>query len=205
VTPAAQHHEQQATRRRRVVISAAKGDGISVADRGPNEAMAATPRAKRSEGDLRRRLIIAAVVVTVLGLLHHLDHVVRGEIVVDEGLPHGWNHSGWPFRDELTVFTASLSVYAILVGGIALTLLRRAWAGYWLAASIVLLAIVVFVHFLGPEAETPRVIWRTYDGGAGPVLALLDLVALLGALIGLAVQAVAVRRRSGRWRDGRSV
>ena len=167
--------------------------------------MAAVTRAEPSNAELRRRLILAALVVTVLALLHHLDHVVPGEIVMDEGLPDGWNHSGWPFRDEVAPFTASSGVYVILVAGNAVTLLRRAWAGYWLAASIVLLAIVVFVHFLGPEAETPRVIWRIYDGGIGAVLALLDLVALIAAFIGLAVQAVVVRRGSGRWRDERSV
>ena len=158
----------------------------------------------QSDGRLRRHLILAALVVTVFGLLHHLDHVIRGQIVVDEGLPHRWNHSGWPFQDDVTVFTASLGVYVVLLGGIALTLLRRAWAGYWLGAAIVLTAIVFFVHLLGPDAETPRVVWRTYDGGIGPILALLDLAALIVALIALAVQAVVVRRRSGRWRDERT-
>ncbi len=153
------------------------------------------------DAKLRRRLIVAALVVTALALLHHLDHVIRGEIVVEEGKPHEWNHSGWPFEDAVTVFTASLGVYVILLGGILLTFRRRAWAGYWLGSTIVLLAIVVFVHFLGPDAETPRVVWRTYGGGVGAVLALTDLVALLAALIVLGTQAFLVHRDSGRWRD----
>ena len=161
----------------------------------------------RGTGDpkLRRRLLVAALVVMGLALLHHLDHVVRGSIVVHEGRPDAWNHSGWPFQDRVTPFTASLAVYVILVGGILLTLRRRAWSGYWLTSAIVLLAIVVFVHFLGRDAETPRVVWRTYDGGLGAVLALIDLVALLVALIVLAVQAIVVRRESGRWRDVRGI
>jgi hypothetical protein len=151
---------------------------------------------------LRRRLILAALVVTALGLLHHLDRVIRGYIVVDKGLPAEWNHSGWPFLGEVGVFTVSLVVvYGILLGGIALTLRRSAWAGFWVGAAIVLLAIVVFVHFLGPEAETPSIIWRSHGGGLGGVLALTDLFALLAALIVLCLQAVDVRRRSGRWRD----
>ena len=97
------------------------------------------------EGGLRRRLILGALFVTFLGLLHHLDHVIRGQIVVDEGLPHRWNHSGWPFQDDVTVFTASLGVYVVLLGGIARTLLQRAWAGYWLGAAIALTAIVALI------------------------------------------------------------
>lgn len=164
---------------------------------------AETDRQTRHD-ELRRRLVSAALVVTVLGLLHHLDHVVRGEIVVDKRLPQQWNHSGWPFQDQLDVFTASLGVYVILLGGIALTLVKRAWALYWLGAATVLLAIVTSVHFLGRQAETPDVIWRTYEGGLAPIIALVDLFALLAALIALAVQAVIVRRRSGRWRDERA-
>jgi hypothetical protein len=77
----------------------------------------ARPQPRNAE--LRRRLILAALAVTVLGLLHHLDHVVRGYIVVDKGLPGEWNHSGWPFWDGVTVFTGSLVVvYAILLGAL---------------------------------------------------------------------------------------
>jgi hypothetical protein len=149
---------------------------------------------------LRRRLVLTASLATVLGALHHIDHVVRGNIVSSQGLPAEWNHSGWPFYDGLNPFSASLGVYVILLGGIALTLRRRAWAGYWLAAALVLLAIVVFVNFLGPQAETPQVIWSTYDGGIGGTLALTDLFALLAVIAGLTLLAVDTRRKSGRWR-----
>ena len=156
------------------------------------------------ERRLRRRLVAVALSVTALALLHHLDHVVRGEIVVDEGRPRAWNHSGWPFQDAFTPFTASLGVYLVLVGGIVLTLLRKAWAGYWLASAILLLAIVLFVHFLGRDAETPSVLWRTYDGGLAAVLAVADLAALFVALTALSVVAIRARRESGRWRATRN-
>ena len=37
-----------------------------------------------------------------LGILHHLDHVLR------------FDHSGWPFRDIVTPFSCSLLVYPLL-------------------------------------------------------------------------------------------
>lgn len=49
---------------------------------------------------LRRRLLYGTVILTTLGLLHHADHVIRGNLVVENGLNPDWNHSGWPFQDE---------------------------------------------------------------------------------------------------------
>ena len=48
------------------------------------------------------RLTIATA---ALVLVHHIDHVLR----VD-------NH-GWPFRSEVTLFTYSFLVYAIIAAG----------------------------------------------------------------------------------------
>ena len=50
---------------------------------------------------LSERLIVLAA---GLGLLHHTDHVLR------------FDHSGWPFRPEVSPFTYSLLVYPLLVG-----------------------------------------------------------------------------------------
>lgn len=44
-----------------------------------------------------------ALWTTALGLLHHLDHVLRV------------NHSGWPFLAEVTPFTYSLAVYPVII------------------------------------------------------------------------------------------
>jgi hypothetical protein len=160
--------------------------------------------ARSGEDRIRRLLLGAAVLVTVLALTHHADHVIRGELVSDHGLDVRWNHSGWPFRPSVTPFTFSLAVYAILLPGIVLTLRRRVWAGYWIVASIVLAAVIVVVHFLpGPRTETPRVIYESYERSSGRALAgalavadVLVIVVALGALFLLAVRA---RRISGRW------
>ena len=43
-----------------------------------------------------------ALVTTCFGVLHHLDHVLR------------FDHSGWPFKSEVTPFTYSLLVYVVI-------------------------------------------------------------------------------------------
>jgi hypothetical protein len=160
-----------------------------------------TRRAGPGERALRRRLVAVAVVTAVFGSLHFVDHVIRGRLVTERGLNPDWNHSGWPFEPRFSPFTVSLVlVYLLLVGGIVLTLRNRAWAGYWLGVAIVLGLVVVQVHFLsGSRSELPSVIYRTYDQAAGGVAALADLAATIGALLVMAVNAVWVRRISGRW------
>jgi hypothetical protein len=149
-------------------------------------------------------LIVLAGLVTVLALIHHADHVIRGELVLSYGLDRNWNHSGWPFQSPITPFTASLLAYLILVPGIVFTARGRLWAGYWLAASLVLGAVIVLVHFApGPKTETPAVIFASYGESSGSalagVLALVDVFAIVASLVALLLVAVRARWVSGRW------
>jgi hypothetical protein len=129
----------------------------------------------------RRALLVLGIGVTVFGVLHHIDHVVRG------------NHSGWPFREEVTPFTFSLLVYALLLPGIYMNFRGRVAAGWWLFAATVALALVAFVHFLsGEEREAPiRDIFAVYDS---PVWGLLALVVLYGLVLSLAALFVTALR-----------
>ena len=164
---------------------------------------------------LRCRLLLLAVGVLVFGLIHHLDHSIRG------------NHVGWPLVSEVTPFTFSLLlVYPFLLLGIWLTLRGRVWAGYWLAFALVVLALVTFVHFVPLEGyESPSDIWtpyadplryaettapagwakffrEDYDPYASPLwgaLALADLAFLVATLLALVVTALRAHRASGRW------
>jgi hypothetical protein len=83
----------------------------------------------------RRLLLIFASSATVFSVLHHVDHVVRG------------NHSGWPFQAEVTPFTFSLLIYALILPGIYLTARGRDVAGYHLFVAVTGLALIGFVHF----------------------------------------------------------
>jgi hypothetical protein len=160
--------------------------------------------AEAREADLRRRLVRAAAALAVLAALHFADHAVRGELVRHRGLDPTWDHSGWPFKPAFTPFNVSfIAVYGLLLGGIVFTRRHRLWAGYWLATSIVLAAIVVWVHFLaglaGGVTESPSVIQRSYDNPALGIPALIVVFAIIGGLLLMAVQAVWVGRVSGRW------
>lgn len=172
--------------------------------------MTIAPKAQRPEeaGDvaLRRRLLLLASVVTALVLLHFVDHVIRGQLVVSGGLNPEWNHSGWPFTTQTGkpyLFPVYFVViFTLLVGGIFFTARRKLWAGYWLATSTVLAALLVFVHFIGlssTTAETPSVIAKSHHNNYGSTLALIDLFGLIAVLAALAYQAVRTRQRSGRW------
>jgi hypothetical protein len=154
-----------------------------------------------SETALRRRLVGVAAFTAALATLHFADHVIRGQLVLDRGLDPAWNHSGWPFQDRFSPFTASLIVvYGLLLGGIVLTLRQRVWAGYWLITAILLGGIVTQVHFgPGPNTESPGVIIDSYGNRAVGITAVIITFAIAATLIMMAGQAVWVRRVSGRW------
>ena len=161
----------------------------------------AAPGAKTNRD--RRSLLGIGTVTTVLAVGHLADHVLRGRQVQQAHLDPTWNHSGWPFTSSVSPFTFSLViVMSILLGGLLLTVRGRAWAGYWLGASIVLGIIVTVVHFV-PTAnqESPAVIYGSWPGR--PVVGALAVgitFAIVGALLLMGVTAVRVRGRSGSWR-----
>ena len=149
---------------------------------------------------LRRLLVLLATIVGAAAALHLADHVVRGELVDNHNLIPEWNHSGWPFRREVTPFTPSLIIPLVFLGGVILTLRRRLWARFWLVWSVIAGTVVVAVHVVpGPRTETMGVIYRSYDrGGVGPLAGALAVLIVVVIVVGLAsLIAVAVRARRG--------
>ncbi len=142
---------------------------------------------RSSYAGLRRWLLISGISVTFFGILHHVDHVVRG------------NHSGWPFQDAVTPFTFSLLIYALLLPGLYLTWRGRLMARYWLFTAAVLFIVVTLAHFVGAEREAPiRDIYGVYDSPAWGFLALADLWAIFVSLALLAGVAIHSRRATRR-------
>ena len=139
----------------------------------------------------RRAILGLATAATVFSLLHHVDHVLRG------------SHSGWPFEAEVTPFTFSLVIYALILPGIYLTAQGRSIAGYHLFVAVGGLAMLGFVHFVpvgGHEAPIAD-IYRAYADPAAGMLALAVLTALMTTVALLAL--VALKARGERRRDAR--
>jgi hypothetical protein len=67
-----------------------------------------TDQRDTEEKKLRQWFIVLALALAVVGGLHFVDHVIRGSLVVTHHLDPNWDHSGWPFEPQVTVFTFSL-------------------------------------------------------------------------------------------------
>ena len=140
-----------------------------------------------------RWLLVFASGAVVFGLLHHADHVIRG------------NHSGWPFEAEVTPFTFSLLIYALILPGIYLTARGRSVPGYHLFVAVVGLALLGFVHFVPTENfEAPvQDIFMVYESPLAGTLALGVLAGLIASVAALGAVAIgAIRARSRTTQGG---
>ena len=142
--------------------------------------MNATTKPQPIHLKLRRWLLIAATGTTVFAIIHHTDHVIRG------------NHSGWPFEEAVTPFTFSLLIYALLLPGLYLTAKGGLMAGYWLFTALVGLALVVWVHFVPTgDYEAPiEDIYAVYGSPLAGLLALVALTGLVSSLVTLVMAAI---------------
>ena len=150
--------------------------------------MNATTRPRPVHVKLRTWLLIRAGCTTIFGILHHVDHVVRG------------NHSGWPFEEVVTPFTFNLLIYALLLPGLYLTAKGRLMAGYWLFTAVLGLTLLVWVHFVPTRVyEAPiRDIYGVYDSPVVGFLAVADLTVLIASaavVAGVAIQALRIDGR----------
>lgn len=136
---------------------------------------------------LRRPLLIFASSATIFSVLHHTDHVIRG------------NHSGWPFQAEVTPFTFSLLIYALILPAIYLTARGRDVAGHHLFVAVVGLALIGAVHFAptGVQESPIHDIYMVYESPLAGALALVILAGLMTSVALLTITAFrALRARS---------
>ena len=83
----------------------------------------------------------------VLGICHHVDHVLR------------YDHSGWPFRPEVTPFTYSFLVYPLLL----VAALSRRYPLLRISSTAVVFGFTTFSHIY---FETPIDQYRTWAEGS---------------------------------------
>lgn len=116
-----------------------------------------------------RRSALLLLTGAALGLLHQADHILR------------YDHSGWPFRPELSLFTFSWVFFAL---GLAPLVMRRPWLRL-LPVALVLVGVQAAHVFI----ETPHdqySVWATgvsHDPGTVGEPNLLGIMSpLLGSL-----------------------
>ena len=126
---------------------------------------------RRTSTGADKRLYGLVALAAVMGLGHHVDHVIRG------------NHVGWPVEGEVNPFTYSLAIYPLILLGLALYHSGRVGPGFWIFLSGGGAAFVGAIHF-GPGAvEPPRDIIDLYEPRLVGWLAFAWLVAFLAVLI----------------------
>ena len=118
-------------------------------------------------------------------MVHHIDHVLR----VD-------NH-GWPFRPEVTLFTYSFLVYAI----IAVVWRARGWPRLRIGMSAALALFVTLTHVWLDTPSAQYVTWAArpeanWLAASSPVLGVMSvLVTFLVPLAACGVFVAFVRSR----------
>jgi hypothetical protein len=123
---------------------------------------------------------------TLLGLAHHVDHVVRG------------NHVGWPLTAEITPFTYSLLIYPLIAVGFARSLTGRGDAGYWTVVMTLGAGMLVFFHLSPWAVEPPGDVILPYADPAVGYAAFGILIALIAAVAAGALYS------AWRWSRGRT-
>lgn len=117
-----------------------------------------------------RWLGLLVVTATLLGMAHHIDHVVRG------------NHVGWPITPHVNPFTYSLVIYPLLAVGVYLTLTDREAIRYWLGFLTVSAAMLAYFHISPWAIEPPGDVILPYANPAFGYLAFAILLALIAAV-----------------------
>jgi hypothetical protein len=143
-------------------------------------------RTKRGKNTLPQRAYILFALATLLGLGHHIDHVIRG------------NHVGWPIIPEVNPFTYSLAIYPLIVVGFVMSLTNRVGARYWTTVMTLGGGMLVFFHLSPWAVEPPRDVILPYSNPVFGYVAFAVLVALIAIVfLGAGYAFVLWRREAG--------
>lgn len=121
-------------------------------------------------GTLSPRAYFIFGLATLLGMAHHLDHVIRG------------NHVGWPITPDVNPFTYSLIIYPLVVAGFTLSLTGRAGSRYWTVVMTLGAGMLVFFHLSPWAVEPPGDVILPYADPVFGYVAFGILLALIGVV-----------------------
>lgn len=121
-----------------------------------------------------------------LALVHHIDHVLR----VD--------NNGWPFRSEVTPFTYSFLMYAIIAG----VWFARGWPRLRIGMSAVLALFVALTHVWLDTPSAQYVTWAArpeanWLAASSPVLGAMSVAVTFLAPLAAGSAFVAFVRSRG--------
>ncbi len=127
------------------------------------------------------------LVTTALGIIHHVDHVLRTD------------HTGWPFRPDVTPFTYSLLVY----GALAAIFFGRGWPRTRIALAVLVALFPTLSHLF---LETPAAQYHTWanrpdinlPGISSPVLGTLAVIITVLLSVSALMMLLAFVRSRGR-------
>jgi hypothetical protein len=132
------------------------------------------------------RLYVLIAVPTVLGIAHHIDHVIRG------------NHVGWPIAPTVNSFTYSLLIYPIVGVGLYLSLKEYVGVRYWIVTATLGTVLLWLFHFSPWAVEPPSDVILPY---ANPSLGYLAFAILIGLVLSL---VLTTGYATYRWRTWQS-
>ena len=139
-----------------------------------------------SAGTPYATLFKLAVLATVFGIGHHIDHLLRAD------------HLGWPLISEVTPFTYSLGIYPFIVVGLYLHARGQIGPGYWVLLTTIGALFVGLSHF-GPLAvEPPEHIVGSYRSNAAGYAAVAWLITFVLVLVGIAIYGARLWLRARR-------
>jgi hypothetical protein len=117
------------------------------------------------------RLYLLIAVPTLLGMAHHVDHVIRG------------NHVGWPVTPAVNSFTYSLAIYPIIGLGLYLTVTDRVGVRYWVGTAALGGVMMWFFHLSPWAVEPPSDVILPYANPLVGYAAFAILLGLVGSLL----------------------
>jgi len=120
--------------------------------------------------NVTRVLLLLVGVSILLGMAHHIDHVIRG------------NHVGWPITGHVNAFTYSLAVYPLFAVGAYLLLTDRDSVLYWTGFLTLSATMLAYFHISPWAIEPPQDVIGPYATPAAGYLAFAVLLALIATV-----------------------
>lgn len=170
-----------------VVLSSVAADAQAAAEDGTGSSAGSSSEIRAIPAGAYRRTDTLIWVTLGFGVLHHTDHVVRG------------NHSGFPFTSHVTAFTPTLLVYPLVLGGMALDAGPLYWTIFDASALVGVMAIHATLEPL-PDIYDPWADGTNRTGVRSPAMGVVALTILGGLTVGLGASlasSIADGRRYG--------